>query len=379
MYKAFKFRLYLNNNQKELIHKNFGCARFIYNYYLSEIKDNDYKNAFTCIKDYTNKVKYEYPFLQEVDSILIRKSLFQLEDNIKKYYNNNFGYPKYKSRYDRNSYTTNAIYGRYKNKEYCNIELDLIKREIKLPKLKWVKIRGYRRAKEIKGRIISATISREKTGKYYVSLVYDLLCQKDLVKPTSIVGIDLGIKNLITMSDGTIIENNKYIEKYEKRIKKFQKELARKEKGSNNYNKCKNKLAVLYSKLKNARKYYIHKITKEITEKYDIITCEKLKTKKMIMKKVLSKKISDATFSEIIRQLEYKSKEKGKYFYQVDSYYASSQICSVCNNKDKKYRNLSERKYKCTKCNNEMDRDINASINIEIYGLLQYMKESFTI
>lgn len=119
-------------------------------------------------------------------------------------------------------------------------------------------------------------------------------------------------------------DNNKYIEKYEKRIKRLQRELSRKKKRSNNYYKCKHKLAILYSKLSNARNNYLHKITKYITREYDVIVCEWLKTKNMIMNKVLSKNITDATFGEILRKLEYKSKYKCKYFYKIDTYYSSS-------------------------------------------------------
>ena len=378
MYRAFKFRMYPNNEQKTLINKTFGSSRFIYNYYLNKIKDSKYINAYTNISDYVNNLKYTYPFLQEVDSIIIRKTLFHLDDNIKKCYNNHFGYPKYKSKYDRNSYTTNAIYGSYKDKTYCNIELDLINRLIKLPKLKWISIRGYRNINEISGRIINATISLEITGKYYVSLVFDIpdIINKKFI-PRSIVGIDIGIKKLLTLSDGNSFDNNKYIEKYEKRIKRLQRNLSRKEKRSNNYYKCKKKISILYSKLKNARKYYLHNITKKITDEYDIITCEKLDTTNMIMKKVLSKKITDATFSEILRQLAYKSIYKHKYFYQIDMYYPSSQKCHHCGNIDKRYKDIKERTYKCTKCGIVLDRDLNASINISYEGLRLYMKEVY--
>ena len=193
--------------------------------------------------------------------------------------------------------------------------------------------------------------------------------------PRSIIGIDLGIKKLLTLSDGITYDNNKYIEKYEKRIKRLQRELSRKVKRSNNYYKCKKKLVILYSKLKNARNYYLHNITKKITDEYDIITCEKLTVQKMLKEHNLSKKISDASFNEIIRQLEYKSKYKDKLFYQINTYYPSSQECHVCGNIDKKYKDIKERVYKCSKCQNEIDRDINASINIISEVLKLYIKE----
>ena len=378
-YKAYKFRIYPNESQKELINKTFGCSRFIYNYFLSMYKESKHTKASENIKYYTNYLKYECPFLQEIDSIVIRKSLFNLEDSFKRYFKRQSEYPKFKSKFKRNSYNTNAVYGSYKNNNYCNIELDLENKTIKLPKLKNIKIRGYRNLKYINGRILNATISRESNGKYYVSVLYEISEKVKEVTPTSIIGIDLGVKKLLTLSDGNSYENNKYIEKYEKRIKRTQRELSRKVKGSNNYYKCKKKLAVLHSKLANSRKYYIHKITKNITNEYDIITCEKLHTKEMIIngkKNTLSKNINDACFNEILRQLEYKSKFKGKKFYQIYEYYSSSQICSRCDNQDKKYKNLNERIYECTKCHLELDRDLNASINIMFEGLKMYIENS---
>jgi len=185
------------------------------------------------------------------------------------------------------------------------------------------------------------------------------------------VGLDLGIKKLITLSSGKTYENNRYITKYEEKIKREQKNLSRKQKGSKNYYKNIKKLNGLYIKLFNNRRYYNHKITKEITENYDIISTESLTISKMIMDKEhhLSKAISDATFNEILEQLEYKAKERGKYFYKISPYYPSSQICSVCNNIDKKYKNLDERMYECNRCYSKLDRDFNASVNIMFEGL----------
>ena len=164
MYKSFKFRIYPDKEQLQLINKSFGCTRFVYNHYLSKIKDNGYSNAYSNISDYVNNLKYGYNFLQEINSTLIRKTLFHLDDNLKKYYNNGFGYPKYKSKFDKNGYTTSAIYRNYKEKVYCNIELDLESRKIKLPKLKWVDIKGYRNKNKIYGNIKSATIRKKKNS-----------------------------------------------------------------------------------------------------------------------------------------------------------------------------------------------------------------------
>lgn len=197
------------------------------------------------------------------------------------------------------------------------------------------------------------------------------------VMPTSIVGIDIGVKKLLTLSDGNTYENNKYIEKHEKQIKRMQRKHSKKVKGSNNYYKYKKKLVILHNKIASSKKHYIHKITKNITNKYDIIACETLHTKEMIIdgkKNTLSKHINDASFNEVLRQLEYKSRFKGKQFYQIYDYYPSSQICSSCNKQNKKYKNLNERIYKCTNCHLEMDRDLNASINIMFEGLKMHIK-----
>lgn len=264
MYKAFKFRLYPNDAQKEKLNKIFGCNRFVYNYYLNQAKNKGYMNASYCIKDYTNKLKYKYPFLQEVDPVIIKKVLFNLQDNYKRHLNSGNNNSRYRSKYGKNSYTIKAVYNKY-----SNIELDLTNRTIKLPQLDKLKIRGYRNIHEINGKIINATISKDKNSKYYVSIVYEFP-EPPKVNPNTIVGLDLGIKKLITMSDSTSYDNNKYITKYEKQIKKEQYRLSKKEKGSQNYYKNLKKLNILYSRLSNARKYYIHQITKEITDNYAI-------------------------------------------------------------------------------------------------------------
>ena len=379
IHKAYKFRIYPNNQQKEIIHKTFGCTRFIYNHFLS-IKQEEYKNtkksksAYECIKEIPSLYE-ERPYLKEIDSMSLRCALFDLEDAYKGFFQKIRNYPNFKRKYDKNSYRTNMITSTYKGNQYENIKLDLKNRTITLPKLKEMKIKGYRNTLEIKGRIINATISREKTGKYYVSVLYEQEIEEPKIIPNSIVGIDLGIKDVVITSDKEKYNNDKLIQKYEQRIKRKQKELSRKKCGSNNYYKCKQKLARLYSKLKNARLHITHEITKQLTDTYDIIATESLKIKNMIKNHKLAKSLIDVTLGEIIRQLEYKSKWKGKKLYKIDTYYPSSQICSICGYQNKITKDLSVRKYICPECQNELDRDYNAAVNILFEGVKQYMKE----
>ena len=371
MYKGFKFRMYPTNDQEKIINTNLDNKRFIYNHYLDKAKTSNQINTKQNIFDYSQILKPTSTSLQTLDIKIAYTTLYSLENNFKKL--NNLEIMKFKSKYNKNSYTISSN----KSINNPNIILDLKRKTITLPHLENIKIRGYKKLKEIKGRIINVTISKEPTGKYYVSVLYELTNVNHIKNPKNIVGIDIGIKQLLTLSDGTTYENIHIQEKYRKRIKRKQRELSRKIKGSKNYYKCKKELAILYSKLKNIRKSYIHKITKFITDEYDIITCENLKTKEMIIQgktNNLSSKINDATFTEILRQLSYKAKIKGKKFYQVDTYYPSSQICSRCDNQDKKYKDLNEREYKCVKCGQALDRDFNSSINIMFEGLKLYIK-----
>ena len=370
--KGYIFRMYPNDTQRELIHKSFGVSRFIYNHFLEQSKTNK-KSAYDYIKELPELMK-EYDWLKEVDGCLLRTSIFNLENAITKHYKEKTGMPNFKSKNrSRKSYRTNNIIGTYKNHNYETIKLDLNKRIIKLPKLKEVTIKGYRNLNKIDGKIINATIYQE-ANKYYVSICVEENIIKSEFIPNNIVGIDLGIKNLVITSDGTIYNNQKYIEKYEKKIKGLNKWLSRTQKGSKNREKVKLKLQITYKKLRNARKYLIHKISKEIVENNDIITTEKLKINQMVKEK-MAKKIYDASWYELIRCIEYKSKWKNKKFYQVEEYYPSSQICSHCNYKNKKLKDLNIRKWECPQCKNENDRDINASINILDEGLRKYINE----
>lgn len=380
IYKAYKFRMHPNNTQKELINQTLGCTRSVYNYYLNK-KQQAYEqdkvniSMNDCIKDLKN-LYLDRPYLKDVDSMSLRTTLFDLDNAYKKFFKESKGYPKYKSKYQKNSYRTNCIRSSYKGNYYENIKVDMLNHIISLPKLKEVKIKGYRKTKEIQGRIISATISRE-INRYYVSVVYEQEVKEQPMIPQSIIGIDLGIRDLVITSYGEKITNEKLINKYENKIKGLQKGLAIKEKGSKNYYKLKQKIQEVYKKLKNARKYSIHEITKRITDENDIIVTEKLQLKKLIEEKKYSKYLTDASLSEIIRQITYKSKWKNKKYYQVEEYYASSQICHHCGYKNTITKDVKVREYECESCGYKHDRDINAAINLMDKGIRYYMDEQY--
>ena len=370
IYRTYKFRIYPTDEQRILINKTLGCKRFVYNYYLNYLKDNNVINRFDLNKDLP-KLKEENEFLKEIDSTVLCSAVDDLCKAFNDYYAKRKGYPKFKSKFSRQSYRTNCIRSTYKGKEYSNIEVDLLSRNIKLPKLGKVKIRGYRKKDKIDGKILNATISRESTGKYYVSIVVveDLLLEK--VTPTSIVGIDLGIKDLVVTSDGIKYGNDKVLMKYEKRLKRLQRKLSRQVKGSKNYLKTKEKIARLHAKIKNYRKHYLNSIANEIVDEHDIIVTESLLVKDMFKdkKKAFNKSLSDACVSTLRSLLEWKCKIKGKIYYKINTYYPSSQICSYCGYKNSKLKDLSIREYNCPNCGSLNDRDINASLNILFEGL----------
>ena len=203
----------------------------------------------------------------------------------------------------------------YKGKEYSSIELDLVNKKIKLPKLGLVDIRGYRNLEVINGRIINATIEKDTTNKYYVSVLVDEIeVIKKQVKPTSIVGIDLGIKDLVVTSDGEKYSNPKELQKREKQLKRLQRKLSRQVKGSNNYQKTRVKIARVHSKIKNSRKHNMISIVNNLVREHDIIVSEKLKVKDMSSNHNIAKNILDASFNKICEMLKWKCKLHGKYY-----------------------------------------------------------------
>ena len=361
MYKAYRFRLYPNDSQRTLIHKTFGCVRFVYNYFLDKCKKNGYIKAYDMCKE-LKKLQEEYLFLKEVDSF-------------SNFFAKRSGYPCFKNKFSKQSYRTNCIRRSNKSSNYSNIAIFKKNSQIKLPKLGLVNIKGYRNLESINGKIINATIERECTGKYYVSVVVE---ETEIVKskkiPTSIVGIDLGVKDLVITSEGKKYFNPKELLKREKQLKRLQRKISRKVKGSKNYAKTKIRIARVHSKIRNSRKHNIINIVNDIVKNNDIIVSENLNVKGMSKNHNLAKSIIDASFNMICNMLKWKTTIQGKYYYQVDTFYPSSKTCSRCGNKTNITNNLSVRKWTCENCGNENDRDINASINIMFEGLKIHYK-----
>lgn len=373
--KGYVFRLYPNVEQKILINKTIGSARFIYNIFLRDRIDA-YNNTKKGKSAYDQNIMIpsllvKYPFLKEVDSYSLRNASRDLECAYDHFFKQG-GFPKFKAKGVKDSYKTNNAVSTYKEKVYNSIELDLEKRLIKLPKLKWVKIKGYRNKESINGRIKSAVI-RKDAKKYYVSILVEEDIYKPMFTPQSIIGIDLGINDLIVTSHNEKIKN--IIKDRSKRLKGLQRALARCKRGSKNRYKIKLKIQRLWQKIRNARKHLIHDITNKLIKENDIIVCENLDVKSMYKNHNIAKCLNSNPLGEIIRVLKYKAEWNNKKLIQIDRYYPSSQECSVCGFQNKELKNLNIRKYECPICHTKHDRDFNASVNIMFEGLKIYMQD----
>lgn len=365
MLRAYKYRIYPNKAQETLIQKTFGCCRFVYNQtlaYRKNLYETEQKSMskFDCTSYMVRELKSRYVWLKEVDKYALQYAVFAMDNAYQRFFKIHSGYPKFRSKREhRQSYTT-CITG-------TNIKVLFDQNKIQLPKLKLVKARLSR---PFYGQIKNATVSQTPSGKYFVSITVETE-HEPLPSTGSMIGIDLGIKDLLITSDGEKFDNKRITKRYEDKLAREQRMLSRKVKGSNNYNKQRIKVARIHEKIHNTRIDYLHKISHKLISENQVIVSEDLAVGNMVKNHSLAKAIIDCGWSELTRQLAYKSEWNDRKYIKIGRFVASSQTCHVCGYVNPKTKNLSIREWMCPQCGVTHDRDINAAINILNEGIKQ--------
>ena len=360
MFKAFKYRLYPTAPQADKINQHIGCARFVYNQLLDD-RIKVYRETKQRSKKTYCDLKKEYAFLKEADSRALLNARENLDAAYDKFFKeSNAGFPKFKSKHKcRWSYTTDNNNG--------TVRFD--GNRIRLPKVGYVKVVEHRRHE---GRILTATISHERSGEYYASVLCEIEQPKSLPVTDKVVGIDLGLHDIIVCSDGERVPSPKYFRKSEQRLARVQRAFSRTQKGSNGHEKARLKVARCHQKIKNQRNDFLQKLSTKLIHENQVICLEDLSVKGMERNHKLSKSVTDASFSKFVNMLEYKAEWYGRKVVKIDRFYPSTQLCSGCGYKNESVKGLhvlKVREWICPECGEVHDRDLNATRNILKEGM----------